>query len=311
MFGLMHPADHLMESIGRSGSISVVGLDIRPRLVPPPIRDRVLAERSGVGAVLLAFDEFGRGVIDVASGACAAIKFQSACYEAYGSAGVAVLERLLAYARSSGTPVIVDSKRGDIGSTAEHYREALFDGPVDFSGVRTARGLADWITVNCYLGRDGIEPFLVAKGAQPGAFALLRTSNPSADEIQMAGNDRSVLVAGADMIRSLGSAYIGASGLSALGAVVGATKPAEASWLRDLLPQAIFLVPGFGAQGASASDAVTGATDAGDGIIVNSSRALLGAWQHAAPETDWKSALASALLEMNGSLMAAMAARTQ
>jgi orotidine-5'-phosphate decarboxylase len=306
--GPVHAADRLDHAIEASGSIACVGLDPRPSLLPPSLRERS-QERHGAGpaGVAAAFREFNEAIIDAVAGRCAAVKPQAACYEAYGSAGWVALEATVAHAAAAGIPVILDAKRADIGSTTEHYGQMAFGGapglddhPVDGIG-------ADWITVNPYLGADGVLPLLGERTA--GAFVLVKTSNRSSDDLQDVGTTSvrgSVTVAErvAALVRTWGSDRIGTSGLSDIGAVVGATYPEHARALRDRMPDTIFLVPGYGAQGADASDALAGRRDDGRGLIVSSSRAICGAWQETGTD-DWGGAAGAALEAMNRSLDAA------
>lgn len=303
----MHPADRLDTSISASGSVAVVGLDPRPELIPPPVRQRALEGAAGIDAVLEAFLAFNAGVIEAVQGLCAAVKVQAACYEAYGSSGWAVFERTAGIAAAHEIPVIVDAKRGDIGSTAEHYREAFSTGGSDFEGRPVGGVGADWLTVSGFLGRDSIEPFIsVPDAAGLGLFVLVRTSNPSSDDVQSIGAGGStVSMRLADLVNELGRAQLGSCGLSSVGAVVGATHPLEAIELRRRMPDAVFLVPGYGAQGAGAADAVAGRRADGRGIVVNSSRGILGAWRLAGG-VDWKTATRDALTAMNNDLCAAV-----
>ena len=302
----MHPADRLDISIETSGSVAVVGLDPRPDLMPPAVRERALETRCGVEAVLEAFREFNSGVVEAVQGLCAAVKLQAACYEAYGSLGWAVLEHTARIAAEHGLPVIVDAKRGDIGSTAEHYREAFSSGGSDFEGKPVGGMKADWLTVSGFLGRDSIKPFMGSPTASGlGIFVLVRTSNPSSDDVQsLKASGSTVSLHLADLVSDLGRAHLGSCGLSSVGAVVGATRPREAVELRQRMPEAMFLVPGYGAQGARAADAIAGRRADGRGIVVNSSRGILGAWQ-LAPGSDWRMATREALREMNLDLSAA------
>ncbi len=309
----MHVADRLAASIDATGSVACVGLDPRPALVPPPVRGAALARHGDtVAAVAEAFLRTNQGILDAVAGRCAVVKPQVACYEAYGTAGWDVLAETVAYARSLGIPVIVDGKRNDIGSTAEHYRDAAFGGAPGFGGGAVADGLgADWVTVNAYLGGDGVEPFLDPAG-EHGVFALVRTSNPSSADLQdVAAGDRSVAEHVADRVAAWGATRRGTSGLTAVGAVVGATWPDQARALRARMPDTVFLVPGFGAQGGTAVDAVAGrrhgaGTVAAAGLVVNSSRDLWGAWQRADTPDRWQASTAAALDAMNRALVEAL-----
>ncbi len=254
-------ADRLAGAIERAGAPICVGID--------PVLERLEPPLDG-GPAPDAFEAFALRVMDGAAGVAPAVKFQSACYERWGSAGVAALERSVRAARERGFIVVLDAKRGDIGISAAHYAAAALGlGEVG----------ADWVTVSPYLGMETIEPFLEAG---LGVFALVRTSNPGSDELQSRRLEGGLTVAeqvAADLDR-LGASRRGSSGLSDVGAVVGATKAADARALRGRMPDAIFLAPGFGAQGGTAEDvramARPGAVSAGRaGALVTASRSII------------------------------------
>jgi orotidine-5'-phosphate decarboxylase len=299
----VHPADALDARITSTGSIACVGLDPRPDLLPEALIARHRNTGGSVDAVASAFLEANRRVIDAVADRCAAVKPQAACYEAYGLAGWAALEATVRHAVAAGIPVILDAKRGDIGSTAAHYGQMAFGGAPDLDGDPLPGMGADWLTVNGYLGSDGVEPVLAAGG---GVFVLVKTSNPGSGELQ----DVELAAAGtvadrmADRVASWGADRVGASGLSAVGAVVGATYPDHAVALRERMPDTVFLVPGYGAQGASAVDAVAGLRADGRGVLVSSSRGITGAWREAGTD-DIGAAARTALDAMNADLDAA------
>lgn len=264
-----HAGDDLLAAIARVGSPVCVGLDPVIERIPAEVKGETPAER---------IERFSEGVIRAVTGFVPCVKIQSACYERYGSAGFAALERTLARAREAGLVTILDAKRGDIGVSSEHYAAA------------SRRAGADWTTCNGYLGDDGIAPFL-AEGR--GAFALVRTSNPSGDAFQNLplADGRTVADAMADLVRTLGDRHVGASGFSTLGAVVGATKRADAARLRESLPRQVFLVPGYGAQGGGVDDVLPCFRPDGRGAIVTASRSVL----YPAPGGgDWPTAIARA-----------------
>lgn len=274
-----HVADRLAAASERSGSIACVGLDPRPDLIPPPLARRCLERAGGRAAVAEAFGRFGRSILDAVAGACAAVKPQVACYEAYGWEGLRALEETIAHARLLGIPVVVDAKRGDIGSSAVHYRQAWLDRPSGLAGDALPAAGGDWLTANGYLGADALRALLGEPG-DGGLFVLVRTSNPGSRDVQeLRTAEGSVAEAVARLVHELGRERRGARGFADVGAVVGATWPEEARRLRALMPDAWFLVPGYGAQGAGAADAVAGATADGGGVLVNSSRGIIGAWR--------------------------------
>ncbi len=301
----MHAADQLQSVIDRTGSVACVGLDPRPALIPPALRDVALAAHGDTqDAVAHAFLAFNRGLIDACVGRCAAVKPQAACYEAYGVAGWRCLTDTVAYARAAGIPIIIDAKRGDIGSTAEHYRQAFLGDAPGLGGAKLTGMDGDWLTVNGYLGADGVTPFLADVSAGRGLFVLVKTSNPSSGDLQdLTTSDGCVAERMARLVTAWGASRRGACGLSDVGAVVGATYPDQARYLRTLMPDTLFLVPGYGAQGGSASDALAGRRDDGRGVLINSSRGIIGAWQSSS--ADWRSAARAALDAMNADLNAA------
>lgn len=287
-----------------TGSIACVGLDPRPDMLPPVLVTEALATHGpGAAGVANAFATFNRGIIDVIAGQCAAIKPQAACYEAYGSAGWAALEATIAYAAAAGIPVVLDAKRGDIGSTATHYGQMAFGGAPGLDGVGVAGIGATWVTANPYLGFDGVGPMM--DDANAGIFVLVKTSNPTSADLQDVDVRTGGTVAeqAADCVHEWGAGSVGTSGLSRVGAVVGATYPDHARDLRRHMPNTLFLVPGYGAQGGTGADALAGDRRDGYGVLVSSSRGITGAWQ-AGRGGDWQTAAATALAEMNADLNA-------
>lgn len=277
--------DRLIDAIEATQNPSVVGLDPTEALVPPQVvagladevRDSVEDPAEAPALQLAsAFYEFNRTIIDAVAGIVPAVKPQIAMYEALGPAGVDVYTMTCDYAASRGLYVLADAKRGDIGSTAAAYAHML-------TGVD---GFDPWkvdaVTVNPYLGTDGITPFVdAAKESDKDLFVLVRTSNPSSSELQMLGlaDGSKVYEHVADLVEGWGADSVGAHGYSRVGAVVGATHPEEGKALRKRMPHTFFLVPGYGAQGGTAAD-VRGMFDAdGSGAIVNSSRGIIGAWK--------------------------------
>jgi orotidine-5'-phosphate decarboxylase len=218
-------------------------------------------------------------------------------------------------AQAAGIAVVVDAKRGDIGSTAAQYRHAFFGGAPGLGDAAAPAPLrTDWLTVNPYLGRDNVAELLDPDPGATGTFVLVKTSNPSSGEVQDRlclrddgdGERRETVAdAVARLVHGWGGGRTGACGLSDVGAVVGATYPDEARRLRHLMPDTVFLVPGYGAQGATAADAVAGARPDGTGVLVSSSRGIIGAWQRAADPEDWAPASRQALDAMNRDLDAA------
>ena len=302
----MHYADRLVEAVRRAGNPVCVGIDPRPEDLPPGMLDGFPGDRAGVAA---AMGEFGRGVIDVVAGRVGVVKFQAAFYEAYGPEGMMALGSTIRHARGRGLLVILDGKRNDIGSTAEAYARAYL-GKVPVGGAFVPSWDADAITVNPYLGGDGVAPFVkVAAREGKGLFVLARTSNASAREFQdLVADGKPVYRHVADRLAGWAAPHRGESGYSLVGAVVGATYPAELAELRAAMPGVPFLVPGYGTQGGSAAD-VAPAFDAGGlGAIVNNSRGLIFAYNGSKYKTkyanNWQGAVEAALAEMVDDLAA-------
>ncbi len=289
-------AARLARAISRVGAPVCVGLDPVVDKLPGTLRDR--AARDPAGAIT----EFCLHVLDAVAPAAAAVKPQSACFERFGSAGFVALERVVAHARGLGLPVVLDAKRGDIGVTAEHYAAWAFE-----------HLQADALTVNAYLGPDTLEAYLAPRYTDRAMFVLVRTSNPQSDAVQALPlhDGRSVAAMMADLVTRAGAASIDATadggGLSRVGAVVGATKPADAAALRARLPHAIILVPGYGAQGGTAADVHAlvraGAAHKHHGVLVNASRSVLYAFEPGA--TDWPAQVHAAAGRMRDDLRTA------
>ena len=302
----MNYADRLIEAVRRAGNAVCVGIDPRPEDLPPGLLDKYPGDRAGVAA---AMGEFGRGVVDVVAGRVGVVKFQAAFYEAYGPEGMAALGETIHYARGRGLIVIFDGKRNDIGSTAEAYARAYL-GKVPVGGAFVPSWDADAITVNPYLGGDGIAPFVkVAAREGKGLFVLVRTSNASAREFQdLVADGKPVYRHVADRLAGWAAPHRGASGYSLAGAVVGATYPAELAELRAAMPGVLFLVPGYGTQGGSAADVAPAFDADGLGAVVNNSRGLIFAYQQSKYkskyEGNWQGAVEAALAEMVDDLAA-------
>jgi orotidine-5'-phosphate decarboxylase len=271
-----HAADRLLAAIDRLAAPVCVGLDPVLERLPASLRPQQADIQGAVDAIAT----FTRGVLDAVHAHVPCVKFQSACFERYGWQGVRALQELIIHAGQCGLEVILDAKRGDIGISAEHYAAAAFEGPSS----------ADWLTINAYLGADGIEPFL--RGSC-GAFALVRTSNPGGDALQSRNlaDGATIADAVAAIVAEIGSKHVGERGYSALGAVVGATKPVDAERLRQAMPQQIFLVPGYGAQGGGVADILPCFRD-GEGAIITASRSVIYGFDK--NESNWQRAVSDA-----------------
>jgi orotidine-5'-phosphate decarboxylase len=271
-------ADRLAQAVERKRSQLVVGLDPRPDVLPVELRGEAQEGREGAAR---ACARFCRGLIDAVAPYVAAIKPQVAFFEALGADGIGAFEDVCAYARAAGLPVIADCKRGDIGSTARAYAAAYLEGDPP---------LADALTVHTYLGRESLEPFLLAcrrNGA--GIFCVLKTSNAGGDVQDLALSDgRPLWHHVARLVASWGEDLVGEGGLSSVGAVVGATHPRGVGEARRLMPQAILLLPGVGAQGATPADVARAFTSGPASALVSVSRSLIYAFRSS--ELDWRSA---------------------
>jgi len=261
-------ADRLAAAVGRKHSQLVVGLDPRLELMPVELRG---AAGLGRGSTAEAVSRFCRGIVDAVSAHAVAVKPQLAFFEALGSDGVRALEEVCAYARSVGLLVIADAKRGDIGSTARAYAAAFLEGD------ERSEPLADALTVSPYLGRESLEPFLAAcRRSGGGLFCLVKTSNAGADIQDLVLSDgRPLWQEVARLVAEWGEELVGEGGLSSVGAVVGATYPRAVAEARKLMPQAIFLLPGVGAQGATPADVARAFTSGPASALVTASRSVI------------------------------------
>ena len=293
----------LQKKIDELNNPTVVGLDPDLRHIPPEILEKHIADRGETPeAAALAIIEFNKGLIDVLCDVVPAVKPQSAYYEMFGSYGVFALQATCKYAKSKGMYVIVDGKRNDIGSTASAYSAAYLGG-VNIGNTECTVFDSDALTVNAYLGSDGLTPFVdTAKKYDKAVFALVRTSNPSAGELQdltvsakngnlsenseleetekvQSNSAEKLFVKVGELLERLAADSVDGYGYSHVGAVVGATYPEEMQFLRKHLKHTFFLVPGYGAQGGSASDVAYAFDENGRGAVVNSSRAIIAAWK--------------------------------
>ncbi|MBR6671339.1 MAG: orotidine-5'-phosphate decarboxylase [Ruminococcus sp.] len=273
--------DRLIEKIIEMKNPTVVGLDPRLEYVPEFIQKRYLDDDGwSLKAASRAIFSFNKLIIDEICDIVPAIKPQAAYYEMYGHHGVKTLERTIRYAKLKGMYVITDGKRNDIGATMEAYATAHLGSVVIGENEIEPFG-ADALTVNGYLGTDGIEPLLkICRERDKAIYVLVKTSNKSSGELQDKLIDGTPIYAVmGDMCEKWGEDTIGKYGYSAVGAVVGATYPQQLTELRKRLPHTMFLVPGYGAQGGGA-EGLKGAFDEnGLGAIVNSSRAVMCAYQ--------------------------------
>ncbi len=280
---MQHFADRLQAAIIEKQNPTVMGLDPMLSYVPERIVSFYQKEVDDpLLATGLSIYEFNRRLIDSVHDLIPAVKPQLAYYEQYGIHGMEALRQTITYARKKNLLVILDGKRNDIGSTADAYARAYLGQTRWIDGTEKAAMSADALTINAYLGSDGIVPFLKqAKEHGKGLYILVRTSNPSAGDLQdlKLEDGRTVYEAMASLVSDWGKDMIGDSGYASAGAVVGATWPQQAETLRHLMPHTPILVPGYGAQGATADDTMPNFDQHGNGAIVNASRSLMCAWK--------------------------------
>ena len=269
-----HFADRLADAVGLKQSQLVVGLDPVLAQLPDEVR---------AGSDAAAFERFCCGIVDAVAEHAVAVKPQSAFFEALGADGVRAFEHVCDYARAAGLLVIADVKRGDIGSTARAYAAAFIEPRGDMPP------LADSMTVNPYLGGDSLEPFLDAcRTAGAGLFCLVKTSNPGGADVQdvTLSDGRPLWQHMAGLVDRWGSDLVGEAGLSAVGAVVGATFPQQVAEARGLMPRAVLLLPGVGAQGGTPSDLAGAFANGAAGALVSASRSVI--YAHSASGGDYR-----------------------
>jgi orotidine-5'-phosphate decarboxylase len=288
--------DRLAEAVQRKRSQLLVGLDPVTELLPVELAgDAHLGREQAADA----YARFCRGVIDAVAPYAVGVKPQLAFFEALGADGMRALEDVCAYARTAGLLVVADAKRGDIGSTARAYAAAYLEPRDDLAP------LADAMTVSPYLGRDSLEPlFAACRREGAGIFCLVKTSNAGVADIQdLALSDGSPLWQHvARLVAEWGEDLVGDTGLSSVGAVVGATHPRAVGEARRLLPRAVLLLPGVGEQGASPADVARAFTSGPASALVAASRSVLYAFR--ATESDWRSAAAAEAARLQNDIWA-------
>ncbi len=284
-------SDRLAAAVQRTNTPTLVGLDPRADQLPPGLLGA--DERDDPAAVARAFQQFSCAIIDVVAPLVAAVKPQAAFFEQCGPHGLTALAAVIQHARQKQLLVILDGKRNDIGSTAQAYAEA-------YVGAESVWG-SDALTVSPYLGDDSLDPFVQAsRDHSGGVFVLVKTSNPGGtflQDLQVEG--KTIYRRMAEHVEALAAASVGDCGYGDIGAVVGATYPEQLKELRDVMPHAWLLVPGFGAQGGGAEDVLPAVDNKGLGAIVNSSRAII--FAHQRPEfkhLDWQRAVEAATQQM-------------
>lgn len=266
----MSVIDALIDKIVAMQNPTCVGLDTVAEYLPEEMKIKIKDNASAAEQILI----FNKKIIDSVYDIVPSVKIQIACYEMYGSAGIACFEQTANYAKGKGLFVIADGKRNDIGNTAGFYAKAFLSD--------TATCKVDFLTVNGYLGTDGITPFVDACNAyDKGLFALVKTSNPSGGEFQnlRLENGDTVYEYMGGLVEKWGEELIGKYGYSAVGAVVGATHPEEAATIRRRFKNMFFLIPGYGAQGGNAEMLKCCFDERGLGGVVNNSRGILCAYK--------------------------------
>ena len=273
--------DKLVGKIRKLNAPIVVGLDPNLAFIPEHIKQKAFAEYGetleGAGEAVW---QFNKAIIDAIYDLIPAVKPQIAMYEQFGLPGLVAFDKTVNYCREKDLVIIGDIKRGDIGSTSEAYARGHL-GPVKVGSKELFAFNEDFVTLNPYMGSDSVMPFInTAKPVKKGAFILVKTSNPSSGEFQDRIIDgRPLFEWVAEKVNAWGEDYVGECGYSFIGAVVGATYPEQAKVARKLMPKAYILVPGYGAQGATAVDLLPNFDENGLGAIVNSSRGIIAAYK--------------------------------
>lgn len=322
----------LVEKIKKTGAPIVVGLDPMMKFIPEQITQKAFAQfGETLEGAAEAVWQYNKGIIDATYDLIPAVKPQIAMYEQFGVEGMAAFKKTVDYCREKGLIVIGDIKRGDIGSTSEAYAVGHL-GKVKVGSSICCGFNEDFVTVNPYLGSDGVGPFIkVCREEKKGLFILVKTSNPSSGEFQDRIIQESTAAGAADLgqgvdrtagrplyeivgeqVAKWGEEHMGDS-YSYIGAVVGATYPEQGKILRKLMPKTFILVPGYGAQGGRGADLVHFFNEDGLGAIINSSRGIIAAYQQEkyasfGPE-NYAEASRQAVLDMREDIGQALAAR--
>lgn len=294
----MNVMEKLIESIDKLNTPVVAGIDTTINMVPKSIiKEQSKINEDPIKAVTTAILVYNKIIIDNIYDLIPAVKVQIAMYEKYGVEGINIYNETCAYAKSKGLTVMGDIKRGDIGSTADAYASHLtgvdLDGNInvdidaDSNQNIKSENIQIWnedmITINPYLGADSLTPFVNAcRTSDKSCFVLVKTSNPGSSDIQdliTKEHDKPIYEVVAKIVSDLGHDCINKYGYSFVGAVVGATHRNIGTKLRQIMPHTFFLVPGYGAQGATASDLKGFFDNDGRGSIINSSRGIIANWQ--------------------------------
>jgi orotidine-5'-phosphate decarboxylase len=285
-------ADRLADAVDRKRSQLLVGLDPRADLLPVELRGEAHVSRP---AAAEACARFCSGLVDAVAPYVVGVKLQLAFFEALGSDGMRAFEEACAYARTAGLLVVADGKRGDIGSTARAYADAYIE-------QREGAGPpVDALTINPYLGSDSVEPFIAAcRRSGTGIFCLVKTTNAGSADLQdvTMSDGRPLWHHTAQLVNDWGAGLVGNRGLSSVGAVVGATYPRAVAEARKLMPRAVLLLPGIGAQGATPADVARAFTSGPASALVSVSRSVIYAFR--VDGADWRKAAAAEAARLRG-----------
>lgn len=272
--------DVLMKKIEKLNNPTVVGLDPTIEMMPAGLKNEMFEKYGKTPeAVANMFLKFNKEIVDSVCDIVPAVKPQIAMYEKYGIQGINAYLESIEYAKSKGMVIIGDIKRGDISSTAAAY--AAHIGGTDIDGAEFDLWKEDWVTINPYLGIDGIQPFIDACNKKKrGVFVLVKTSNPSSSQLQdIVVDGKTIYETVAGLVEEWGQQSMGTMGYSRIGAVVGATHKEQGEKLRKIMPHTFFLVPGYGAQGGTGADLKGFFDKDGRGCVVNSSRGIIAAYK--------------------------------
>ncbi len=307
--------DRLIESIQEKDNPTVVGLDPKMEYIPAFIKDKAFGEYGlNLKGCSEAIIEFNKKIIDSIHDLVPAVKPQLAYYEMYGVDGIYAFDETCKYAKSKGMIVIADGKRNDIGTTAEAYSKAFLGITEIDKQIKQKAFDADALTVNPYLGEDGIKPFINdCINNEKGIFVLVKTSNKSSGQLQdlVTQDSKSIYEIMAEYVNGWGAPVTGKYGYSSVGAVVGATYPNQAKLLRTIMKSAYILVPGYGAQGGTAKDCVNSFNKDKLGAIVNASRSVICAyksdiWKNQYNEDKFADASRAEVIRMKNDLNSAL-----
>lgn len=302
--------DRLIDKIKETKNPTVIGLDPTYDKLPKCVKEKYSESIEGVCEAIY---EFNKALIDATYDIIPAVKPNVAFYEMYGLSGMKVFEDTCNYAKEKGMIVIVDAKRGDIGTTAQAYSDA-FLGRTKIGDKEEKIYDVDFVTVNPYMGIDCVKPFIEdAKKYGKGVFVLVKTSNPSSGELQdlRLESEEEVYKRVVNLVEKWGEELRGEYGYSSISAVVGATYPKQLEELRSIASHTYFLIPGYGAQGGKAEDIALGFDDNGLGGIVNASRSLMCAyksdrWKEKYSEKDYAKATREEAIRMREELNRAL-----